>query len=108
MKIYGGNFKALDFLIARLTDMHFGLIRQCDENGHESWKSLVDKFEVSDEKQEILNELNNRWNNCKIKDTSLDPGIWFNDLYNLNLKFKNTKEKYEKYEYEIKAHVFDV
>ena len=108
MKIYEGNFKALDFLIIRLTDTPFGLVRQCDENGHESWKSLIDKCEVSDEKQEMLNEVNNRRNNRKIKDTSSDPGIWFNELYNLNLKFKNTKAKYEKYEDELKAHVFDV
>ena len=56
----------------------------------------------------FLKEVNNMCNNCKIKDTSLDPEIWFNELYNLNLKFKKIKSKYEKYKDELKAHVFHV
>ena len=52
--------------------------------------------------------MTNRCNNCKIKDTSLDPEIWFNELYNLNLKFKKIKEEYENYEGKLKADVFDV
>ena len=60
------------------------------------------------EKQERLNEVTNRWNNCKIKDTSLDPDILFIEIYNLNLKFKKIKEKYGNDEDELKAHVFDV
>ena len=52
--------------------------------------------------------MNNRWKHCKIKDTSIDPDIWFNWLYNLNLDFKKIKEKYEKDEDKLKAHVFDL
>ena len=48
------------------------------------------------------------WNNCMIKDNSLDPYIWFNKLYNLNLKFMKIKSKYEKDSDELKTHVFDV
>ena len=59
------------------------------------------KYEVPDEKQDILNEVTNRWNNCKVKDTSHDLEIWFNELYNLNLKFNNIKKKYEKDEDEM-------
>ena len=55
-----------------------------------------------------LNEVTKRWNTCKIKDTRQDPDIWFNKIYNLNPDFKKTKKKYEKYEYETKAHLFDV
>ena len=51
MKIYNENFKALDLLIIIFADIPFGLIRKCDENAYESWKSLIDKCEVSDEKQ---------------------------------------------------------
>ena len=108
MKIYEGNSKAWDFLIISLTDIPFWLVRQCDENAHDTWKDLIDKYEVSDEKQESLNEVTKRWENCKIKDTSLDPDIWFNELYNINLKFNNIKAKYEKYEEKLKAHVFGV
>ena len=71
-------------------------------------KSLIYKYEVSYERQDSLNEVTNRWNNYNIKDTSMDPDIWFNELYNLNLKFKRIKAEYEKHEDEIKANVFDV
>ena len=88
LKIYEVNSKAWGLLIISLTDIPFGLVKQCDENAQESWKDIIDKYEVSDEKQEILNEPTNRWNNCRIKDTSKYPDILFNGLFNLNLKFK--------------------
>ena len=55
MKIYEGNSKACYFLIISLTDIPFVLDRQCDENSHDAWKALIEKYEVSDEKQESLN-----------------------------------------------------
>ena len=69
---------------------------------------MIGKYEVSDKKQESLHGVTNLCNNCNIKDTSLDPDIWFNELYNLSLRFKNIKAKYEKDEDEMKAHVFYV
>ena len=30
-----------------------------------------------------------------MKETSIDQDIWFDELYNLNLKFNNIKSKYE-------------
>ena len=96
MNIYEGNSKAWDFFIIGLIDIPFGLVRQCDENSHEYCNDLIEKYEVSDEKQESLNGVTNRWNNCRIKDTSQDQYIWFNELYNLNLKFKKIKAKYKK------------
>ena len=59
MKIYEGNSKAWDLPIINLTEIPSGLVRKCDENSHESWKALIDKYEVSDEKQESLNEVKN-------------------------------------------------
>ena len=59
MKIYEGNSKAWDFLIISLTDITFGLVSQCDENAHHARKDLIDKYEVSDEKKESLNEVKN-------------------------------------------------
>ena len=56
----------------------------------------------------VLNEVTNSLNTCSIKDTSRYPDIWFNELYNLNLKLKKIKQRYEKYENEMKSHVFDV
>ena len=80
MKIYEGNYKECDLLIISLTDILFGLVRKRDKNAHDAWKALIEKYEVSDEKQESLNKVTNGWNNCNIKDTSLDPDIWFNEL----------------------------
>ena len=108
MKIYKGNSKSWDFLIIILTEIPFGLVFQCDENKNDARKVLIDKYEVLYDKQESLNEVTNSQNNCKIKDTSLDLKIWFNELYNLNPNFKKIKAKYEKDEDELKAHVFDV
>ena len=70
--------------------------------------ALIEKYEVSEEKQENLNEVTNRRRTFRIMDTSQDPDIWSNALYNSNLRFKKTKEKYEKDEDDMKAHVFYV
>ena len=108
MKIYERAFKAWDFFVTILTDILIGMVRQCYDNAHDAWKALIYKYEVLYEKQEILNEVTNRWNKCKIKDASIDPDIYFNELYNLNLKFKKIKEKYEKDEDKLKEYAFDV
>ena len=55
-----------------------------------------------------MNEVTNRWNNFRIKDTSQDPNIWFIEIFNLNLNFKKIKAKYKKDEDELKPYVFDV
>ena len=108
MKIYEGNSKEWDFGTISLIGIPFCLVRQCDENSHDLWKALIEKNEASDEKQESLNEVTNRWNNCNIKNKSLDTYIWFNELYNINLKFKRIKAKYDKYEDELKSNIFGV
>ena len=108
IKIYEENSKVWDSIIIILTDILFGLVRHCDESENEAWKDLIEKYEVTDEKQDILNEVTNKWNNFRIKETSQDPYSWFNELYNLNLKFKSIKEKYKKYEDKLKANIFDV
>ena len=84
------------------------MVSKCDENSHESWKALIEKYGVSYEKQGILNEVTKSWNNFRINHTSQDSNIWFNGLFNLNLKLIKFKEKYEKDEDNMRAHVFDV
>ena len=86
VKIYEGNFKAWNFLIIGLKEAIFG-------------------YEVSNENKEILNEVTKRLNNCSIKEKSQDPNIWFNRLFNLILKFKKIKARYEKDRDDQKAHV---
>ena len=51
LKIYEGNYKAWDLSIIGLTDIPFGLFRQCDENSHEACEAIIDTYEASYEKQ---------------------------------------------------------
>ena len=37
------------------------------------------------------------WNTCRVKEKIQDPYIWFNELYNVNLKLKKIKGKNGKY-----------
>ena len=60
MKIYEGNTKEKDYLIISLTDMPFGLVRHYDKNAHHAWKHLIERYKVSDENKESLNEVTNR------------------------------------------------
>ena len=62
-----------------------------NENEHEYRMEIIHKYEASEEKQEVLNEVTNRSNIFMIKVTSQYPDIWFNELYNLNLKFDEIK-----------------
>ena len=57
-----------------------------------------------------MNEVTNRWNNFRIKDTIQDHDIWFDEIFYFNLKFKKIKIRYEKDEDEdvLKSRVFDV
>ena len=53
---------------------------------------FIDKYKVSEVKQEILNGVTNRWNTCRIKDKFQDLDICFNKIYNIKLKFKKVKK----------------
>ena len=94
LNIYKGNSKAWDLLIISLTYITFGLAIHCNENANEARKALIDKYDVSDDKQEIINEVTYRWKNCRIKETSQEPYTWFNGPFNFNFKFKKIKAKY--------------
>ena len=52
-----------------------------DYDTFDEWK---ERKRRQNEKQERLNEVTSRWNTCRIKNTSQDPGMCFNELYNLN------------------------
>ena len=67
---------------------------------------LIYKYELY--RRKSLNGVTNRWNTCMIKETSQDPDNWFNVIYNLNLKLKKIKENYDKYEDQMKAHMFGI
>ena len=90
--IYEGNSKSWYFLVISLADMPFGLVKKCDENVHDARKDLIDRYEFSDEKQKGLNAVTNRWENFRIKNTSQDPYILFNEI----IQPKSQMKKYQK------------
>ena len=52
-----GNADAWDQLVLSLSGTPFDLILEANENAHEAWKLLLNKYEVSDEKQESLTDV---------------------------------------------------
>ena len=90
------QYQVMGCLLISLTYILFGLVSQWNDNPHEVCMSLILKYEVSKEKQEIINEVTNRWNTFRNKDTSQYPRICFNELDNLNLNLNNNKVNYER------------
>ena len=78
---------------------------EADGNAHLAWKILLNKFEVSEQKQESLTDVTMEWAACKLLSTKMDPDNWFSELYHINQKFRKIKPEYEKDEDSIKAHV---
>ena len=72
--IYEGNSKAWDFIVISLTNIYFGLVRQC---------------------KKMHMELNKGGTTARSR-ALVRIQIFFNELYNLNLRFKRIKAKYEK------------
>ena len=58
MKVYEGNYKSWDLIIISLTGTHLGLVRKCNENAHDAWKYLIDKYEVSDDEARLFKWVN--------------------------------------------------
>ena len=54
LKIYEEYIYDWHLLIISLSDIPFGVVRQCNENLHESWNALIETYEVSDEKRKLL------------------------------------------------------
>ena len=84
------------------------MARQCNDNSHETCKAIVDKYDVSDDKQESLNYVTNRWNKCSIRVTSQYPDISFYEQFNSNVKLNKIKARNKKYGEYMKAHAFDL
>ena len=100
-----GNADAWDQLVLSLSGTPFDLILEADENAHKAWKLLLNKYEVSDEKQESLTDVTKEWNSAKLESVRVDPDDWFSTLFRINKKFGKIKKEYEKDEDTMKAHV---
>ena len=100
-----GNADARDQLVLSLIGVQFDMILEAEENAHTTWKILLNKYEVSDEKSESLTDVTMEWNQCKLDSTETDPDIWFSQLFWINQKFKKINTLYEKDSECMKAHV---
>ena len=100
-----GNADAWDQLVLSLSGTPFDLILEANENAHEAWKLLLNKYAVSDEKQESLTDVTKEWNSAKLASVRVDPDDWFSTLFRINKKFGKIKTQYEKDDDAMKAHV---
>ena len=100
-----GNADAWDQLVLSLTGTPFDLIMEADEKAHKAWEILINKYEVSDAKQESLTDVTKEWNSAKLEGVQVDPDDWFSTLYRINKKFGKIKPEYEKDDDAMKAHV---
>ena len=68
-----GNADAWDQLVLSLTGSTFVLIMEADGNAHFARKILLNKFEVSEQKQESLTDVTMEWAACRLTSTKMDP-----------------------------------
>ena len=87
-----GNADAWDQLVLSLSGTPFDLIQEADENAYEAWRLLLNKYEVSGEKQETLTDVTEEWNNAKLDSVQTDPDDWFSLLFRINAKFGKIKK----------------
>ena len=104
-KYEDGNADAWDQLVLSLTGAPFNLIMEAKEDAHKAWKILLNKYEVSNEKQESLTDVTIERGACTLDGTRTDPDLWFSELFRINSKFDRIKKEYKKDEDSIKAHV---
>ena len=100
-----GNADAWDQLVLSLTGSPFNLIQEANEVAHLAWKILLNKYEVSDEKQESLTDVTEEWNSSSLRSTKIDPDDWFSVLFLINSRFEKIKKEYKKDDDSMKAHV---
>ena len=100
-----GNADAWDQLVLSLSGTAFSVIQEADGDAHEAWKLLLDKYDVSSEKQISLTDVTEEWNNSRLRSTKVDPDDWFTYLYRVNVRFKKIKTEYGKDDDQVKAHV---
>ena len=48
---------------------------EAGEDAHKAWNILLNKFEVSDEKQESLTDVTIEWAACTLNGTKTDPDM---------------------------------
>ena len=100
-----GNADAWYQLVLILSGSPFDLIQEVDEKASVAWELLLNKYEVSKEKQESLTDVTEEWNNTRLESMQTDPDDWFSLLFRINAKFGKIKSLYKKDEDMMKAHV---
>ena len=74
-KYADGNADAWDQLVLSLTGAPFNLIMEAKEDAHKAWKIPLNKYEVSNEKQESLTDVTIEWGACTLDGTRTDPDM---------------------------------
>ena len=100
-----GNADAWDQVVLSLTGAPFNLILESNGDAYKAWNMLLNKYKVSDEKQESIKDVTIEWVECTINGTRTDPDMWFSELFRINSKFEKIKKDSKKDEDSIKVHV---
>ena len=87
-----GNADTWDQLVLSLSGTAFSVIQEADGDAHGAWNLLLDKYDVSSEKQISLTDVTEEWNNSRLHSTKVDPYDWFTYIYRVNVRFRKVSD----------------
>ena len=97
------NAEAYDQVLMGCSGIPLGLVKRAKGDVRKALTLLDEKYGEEDESN--LTELLQEFTGCKLKDTETDPDSWFLEMDRINNKLKSIDVKYEKKDYEMKAHL---
>jgi hypothetical protein len=101
-KVYKANMEAYDQVLMGCSGIPLGLVQRADRDVRKAFKYLDEKYAQEDESN--LTELIQQFTACKLEDKETDPDSWFLKIDRINAKLKAIGDRYEKQDFEIKAH----
>ena len=102
-KVYKANMEAYDQVLMGCSGIPLGLVQRADGDVRKAFKYLDEKYAQEDESN--LTELIQQFTACKLEDKETDPDSWFLKIDRINAKLKAIGDRYEKQDFEIKAHL---
>ena len=71
-------------------------------NAYLAWKKLLNKYKTS---KEDVQDIEERWADCKLNSIATDPTEWFLDIDRINRLFQSIDPKYKKDEVQVVGHM---
>jgi hypothetical protein len=102
-EIYKSNLEAYDQVLMGCSGIPLGIVQRAKGDVRVAIELLDEKYAQNDVSN--LTDLIQRFTSCKLDDTDTDPDSWFVKIDKINAKLVSIGAKYEKKEYELKAHL---